>query len=405
MIVAIVVIVLIIVVIAGACFFLGLIPGTNPYHKKKLNDGYNSLECGDLLLSPLGYNKKVLVGMGNLLEDEDDADKIKKAREEFDKVYVTIEDKELKKAYAKAVKDILDAKVKKCKEKNKDSFKTKYSKLPTDLLKGMDQVNKDNTAHIAKAAAKIVEEAEKKLGTKGVKESKKQVEEAVKTIEDAINSNKANEIKKDLETMPLEDFFKKYADLKSFKINNIQKKLEDMIKKVTKAVEDGTPKPPAGGTPKPPAGGNNQNTPLGNNQNTPGNNQNTPGNNQNTPGNNQNTPGNNQNTPGNNQNTPGNNQNTPLGNNQNTPGNNENTPGNNQNTPSNNQNTPSNNQNTPSNNQNTPGNNQNTPGNNQLQNNGNENKEGFSGYGSGSSGINYSIVASNSFMDYSSNKF
>ena len=59
--------------------------------------------------------------------------------------------------------------MKKCKEKNKDSFKTKYSKLPTDLLKGMDQVNKDNTAHIAKAAAKIVEEAEKKLELKVLK--------------------------------------------------------------------------------------------------------------------------------------------------------------------------------------------------------------------------------------------
>ena len=57
-------------IIGGICFSIGLIPGTNPYHKKKLLNGFKALKCNDLLLSPIEYNIKILHKM-KLLSDDD----------------------------------------------------------------------------------------------------------------------------------------------------------------------------------------------------------------------------------------------------------------------------------------------------------------------------------------------
>ena len=60
----IIIVIIILVVIAGACFMLGLIPGTDPYHKKKLTDAIKSQESDDLLLTEEEPNKETFFAYG-----------------------------------------------------------------------------------------------------------------------------------------------------------------------------------------------------------------------------------------------------------------------------------------------------------------------------------------------------
>ena len=189
-----VIIIVILVITAGVCFMLGFIPGTDPFHKKKLIDAIKSLECSDLLLPADDFIHKIYVNLGYLTKEEMDTfkefvkklgtqeikrggqdmkwvpEKYKSSVEKHTEVgkkflnmYVIKKDgnklanddkKDFKNKCKEEVTTIFNEKIESCKKTNKNNFKNKFVSLPTDIFDNV-KLNRDFSKAMNDKQAKL----------------------------------------------------------------------------------------------------------------------------------------------------------------------------------------------------------------------------------------------------------
>ena len=240
MIIALLVVTLVLSAIGGICFSIGLIPGTKPYHKKKLLDGFKALKCDDLLLSPFEYHIQILKKMNILTDDDikkmnntklssDERKKFEKKMDDiitnFDNVYVKTNDENFKKSCNDSVDEILNKKISLCKKK--PDFKNKFVNLPTDILKGSDHVKKDTVLYMNKEIEKQINQYIQSDDL--VLEAKKEAEEYEK---------KAKNIQNEVINIKINTEKLKEEAEKAKEIMEKAKKDADNIKKLSEKVKD-----------------------------------------------------------------------------------------------------------------------------------------------------------------------